>query len=112
MINPEFSTHQKDRQEFIFSKIKEDAVEAVALERKLSDGQIERTWHPDHFADEVIRLTVIECNRIYRTWTNEVPCSEGYDVSAIEKVKEHFGCGYGEEPTGETFKELMDEPND
>ena len=101
MNNPEFSTHQKDRQESIFSKIKEDAVEAVALE-----------WHPDHFADEVIRLTVIECNRIYRTWTNEVPCSEGYDVSAIEKVKEHFGCGYGEEPTGETFKELMDEYNE
>ena len=95
-----------------FSAIRTKALDSVGTKRTLSDGQIELTWNPKEYENEIIRLTVIECNRIYRTWTDEVPCSEGYDVSPIEKVKEHFSCGYGEEPTDVQYKEIMDEQND
>ena len=42
-------------------ELAEQAVEQVCSKRTLSDGQIERAWHPDHFNQVFAELIVREC---------------------------------------------------
>ena len=50
---------------------------------------------PDHesvakaikFAESLIR----ECANIVTIWSEEEPCSEGYDIMPVVKMKEYFG---------------------
>jgi hypothetical protein len=60
------------------------AVEQVCSKRTLSDGQIERVWHPDHFNQVFAELIVKEC------------CGAVNDGSKLGdwynmRIKEHFG---------------------
>ena len=41
----------------------------------------------EKFAELIVR----ECVRVVDTWSDEVPCSEGYDKFTVFKLKEHFG---------------------
>jgi len=37
------------------------------------------------------KLIVKECAKIVTIWSEEEPCSEGYDITPVHKMKEHFG---------------------
>ena len=41
--------------------------------------------------EKFAELIVQECARVVDIWSNEVPCSEGYDKFTVGKLKEHFG---------------------
>lgn len=49
--------------------------------------------HPDDDAwcVKFAELIVRECCRIVDIWSDEAPCSEGYDKFTVGKLKEHFG---------------------
>jgi hypothetical protein len=39
------------------------------------------------FAELIVR----ECAKVVDLWSDEVPCSEGYDKFTVGKLKQHFG---------------------
>jgi hypothetical protein len=41
----------------------------------------------EKFAELIVR----ECAKIVTIWSDEKPCSEGYDIHSVAKMKEHFG---------------------
>lgn len=41
--------------------------------------------------EKFAELLVRECAKIVTIWSNEEPCSEGYDIMPVLKMKEHFG---------------------
>ena len=41
----------------------------------------------EKFAELIVR----ECAKVVDIWSDEVPCSEGYDKLTVGKLKEHFG---------------------
>jgi len=41
----------------------------------------------EKFAELIVR----ECSKIVTIWSDEEPCSEGYDITPVAKMKEHFG---------------------
>ena len=41
--------------------------------------------------EKFAELLVRECARVVNIWSDEVPCSEGYDKFTVGKLKEHFG---------------------
>lgn len=51
------------------------------IELQLSDESIEQ------FA----KLLIQECIGIVNTWSDEEPCSEGYDIIPVNMIKERFG---------------------
>lgn len=36
-------------------------------------------------------LLIEECAQVVTLWSDEKPCSEGYDIHTVYKMKEHFG---------------------
>ena len=36
-------------------------------------------------------LIVQECVGVVNVWSDEQPCSEGYDILTVSKIKQHFG---------------------
>jgi hypothetical protein len=42
-------------------------------------------------ANKFAELIVKECAKVVDIWSDEVPCSEGYDKFTVGKLKEHFG---------------------
>lgn len=36
-------------------------------------------------------LIINECAAVVTLWSDEEPCSEGYDIHIVHKMKEHFG---------------------
>ena len=67
------------------------AVETVATKRNLSDGQVERTWLPDDFNAVFAEFIIKECIDVVNLWSDEEPCSEGYDIPTVYRIKSHFG---------------------
>ena len=52
--------------------------------------------HAEWFIDnpeieKFAELIVKECIMLVNIWSDEVPCSEGYDIIPVNKLKEHFG---------------------
>ena len=47
----------------------------------------QRLYEVEKFALLIVR----ECCRVVDIWSDEVPCSEGYDKFTVGKLKEHFG---------------------
>lgn len=45
----------------------------------------------DVFHEKFAELIVQECAGVVTLWSNEEPCSEGYDIFTVCKIKEHFG---------------------
>lgn len=43
------------------------------------------------FIKKFAELIVKECGKIVTIWSDEKPCSEGYDITPVAKMKEHFG---------------------
>ena len=41
----------------------------------------------EKFAELIVR----ECAKIVTIWSDEEPCSEGYDITPVAKIKKHFG---------------------
>jgi hypothetical protein len=75
-------------------RIKELIAQCMA-EKNLSIKSIDG-WHytgmakvldPDKFAELIVR----ECAKVVDLWSDEVPCSEGYDKFTVGKLKQHFG---------------------
>lgn len=52
-------------------------------------GEVERTYrlNVDKFAELIIR----ECISIVNTWSDDEPCSEGYDIFPVYEIKKRFG---------------------
>ena len=48
-------------------------------------------WMSVDNAEKFALLIVRECCRVVDIWSDEVPCSEGYDKFTVGKLKEHFG---------------------
>lgn len=42
-------------------------------------------------AQKLAELIIKDCIHSVNTWSDEVPCSEGYDIFAVSKIKEKFG---------------------
>jgi hypothetical protein len=42
-------------------------------------------------ARKLVELIVNECANVVDVWSDEIPCSEGYDKFTVGKIKEHFG---------------------
>jgi hypothetical protein len=36
-------------------------------------------------------LIVQDCVGVVNVWSDEQPCSEGYDILTVSKIKQHFG---------------------
>jgi hypothetical protein len=51
------------------------------------DAEESKTIYTTKFAELIIK----ECARVVDIWSDEVPCSEGYDKFTVGKLKEHFG---------------------
>jgi hypothetical protein len=49
--------------------------------------ELEVEKHLEKFAQLIVR----ECGKIVTIWSDEEPCSEGYDITPVAKLKEHFG---------------------
>jgi hypothetical protein len=58
-----------------------------ATEYCIANGKPEPWVFEDKFAEAV----VLECIRIINIWSNEEPCSEGYDTFLVHKLKDEFG---------------------
>lgn len=43
------------------------------------------------FLEKFAELIVRKCAKVVDIWSDEVPCSEGYDKFTVGKLKEHFG---------------------
>jgi len=66
------------------------AVEQVCSKRTLSDGQIERVWHPDQFNQVFAELIVGEC--IDKIENEAAQYHEPvWAVELVNDIKEHFG---------------------
>ena len=81
-----------------FRELAEQAVEQVCSKRTLSDGQIERAWHPDQFNQVFAELIVRECITTMTNLESDIkqkfPWKKEEVVSTsghIQKLKEHFG---------------------
>lgn len=72
-------------------ELAERAIEKVATKRNLSDGQVEHTWSPDYFNSVFAELIIKECIDVVNLWSDEEPCSEGYDIPTVYRIKSHFG---------------------
>jgi hypothetical protein len=91
-------------------ELAEQAVEQVCSKRTLSDGQIERVWHPDHFNQVFAELIVRECceqlvkeGESWEQFSRNPP--EGQETNtgaalfaayrlkedAVSRLEEHFG---------------------
>jgi hypothetical protein len=68
-------------------ELAEQAVDTVARRRQLSDGQLERSWHPDHFNQAFAELLIAECGLALRPMLRDM-ISRG---QAHELIKQHFG---------------------
>lgn len=66
------------------------AIENISNKKILKDGQVEQTWSPDQFNEVFAELIVQECVRILNIWSDEKPCSEGYDIGTVYRIKERF----------------------
>jgi len=69
------------------------------LERQAWE-HVDATWdwtNPDHptkatlFTTKFAELIINECAAVVTLWSDEEPCSEGYDIHTVHKMKEHFG---------------------
>lgn len=52
-------------------------------------GEVELTQqlNPDKFAELIIK----QCISIVNIWSEEEPCSDGYDILPIYQIKKYFG---------------------
>ncbi len=41
--------------------------------------------------ESLVTLVVEECVEIVSIWSDEEPCSEGYDIMPVYRIKQHFG---------------------
>jgi hypothetical protein len=57
---------------------------------KQTDGGI-YNGHLSVWTEKFAELIVRECSKIVTIWSDEEPCSEGYDITPVAKMKEHFG---------------------
>lgn len=74
-------------------KIRNKAIDNVCNKRKLSDGQIERTWLQDDFDIEFARLIIEDCANIAKILVMDI--SNYRDAEFVEKdIKEYFGISY------------------
>lgn len=55
-----------------------------------TDKVLTKPW-PLIDTEKFAELIVRECAKIVDIWSDEVPCSEGYDKFTVSKLKEHFG---------------------
>ena len=60
-----------------------ERIDVLALQATDSKGGLDR----HKFAELIVK----ECARVVDIWSDEVPCSEGYDKFTVGKLKEHFG---------------------
>jgi len=72
-------------------QLAERAVEQICSKRTLSDGQIERTWHPDYFNQVFAELIIEECRDVLTDVYRGVPleCC-GHFLYADEILTKHF----------------------
>jgi hypothetical protein len=57
-------------------------------------GPLGRDGWPEYTSfdqEKFAELLIQECAKIVTIWSNEEPCSEGYDITPVLKMKEHFG---------------------
>lgn len=48
--------------------------------------------YPDWVDQEKFASLIInQCVSIVNTWSEEEPCSEGYDIMSVYRIKEYFG---------------------
>lgn len=43
------------------------------------------------YTDKLSELIISECISTVNTWSDEEPCSEGYDISTVYRIKRQFG---------------------
>ncbi len=52
-------------------------------------------WGPEvwqtTFTEKFAEMIVRECAEIVTIWSDEEPCSEGYDIIPVYKIKQRFG---------------------
>ena len=60
----------------------------IAYNTKLKTGAIVGS---DEWQQVFAELIVRECAKVVTLWSDEEPCSEGYDIHLVHKMKEHFG---------------------
>jgi hypothetical protein len=41
----------------------------------------------EKFAESIVQ----DCVGVVNVWSDEQPCSEGYDILTVSKIKQHFG---------------------
>jgi hypothetical protein len=73
-------------------KLRNQAIDNVCNKRKLSDGQIERTWLQDDFDVEFARLIIKECtDEIHAADVGDL-FEKGYYLDRVaEHIEKHFG---------------------
>ena len=71
-------------------KLRNQAIDNVCNKRKLSDGQVERTWLQDDFDIEFARLVANECAVSGFNTAYDV-CSDTIAVAVYQNIKKHFG---------------------
>ena len=60
----------------------------VQCKEESIDGPGYPDWvDQEKFADLIIK----KCVSIVNTWSEEEPCSEGYDIMSVYRIKEYFG---------------------
>lgn len=70
-----------------------ERIEELILDANSQTGNKFDLNHADlnNFLTKLTELLVLKCAKIVDTWSDEVPCSEGYDIFTVGKLKEHFG---------------------
>ncbi len=46
---------------------------------------------PNASGVKLAKLVVQECAEIVTIWSEQEPCSEGYDITPVAKMKQYFG---------------------
>ncbi len=63
----------------------------IMAREKTSKDFIPGLFSSGVFREKFAELIIKECVNVVNMWSNEKPCSEGYDIMTVHKIKEHFG---------------------
>lgn len=57
-----------------------------------SEESIDGPMYAD-YVDQVkfAKMIIDKCIKIVNTWSEDIPCSEGYDILPVYEIKKYFG---------------------
>ena len=58
------------------------------VDKAIADGKEPAEWRE---LNEFARLILEEAIRIVNLYSDEIPCSDGYDISTVYRIKQAFG---------------------